>query len=185
MLSEKAYYRNILKFKRKCVLEMKIQAAFNAAFGKAIAVYAAVIDNTLVIDKMGDYNTQRKFDTVFLSNNPLMQSDMPFSHDEFPVALQAYKLLTSSRKCVIQQDLAQYRLDNVIDYAGHKDNGAEKFNIAELKNGHWAILAICLYYYRQIHTTQQFDKAMNFLNDLDNLYLDNLRNSDDDFFITI
>lgn len=165
---------------------MKIQAAFNAAFGKALSVYAAVINDTLVIAKMGDYNAQRKADTVFLSNNPLVQSDMSFSHNDFQAALQAYQLLTSSKQCVIQQDLTQYRLDNVIDYAGHKDTGEEKFNIAELKNGHWAILAICLYYYRQIHTAQQFDKAMCFLDDLDNLiYSDSLKNNDDDFFTTI
>lgn len=165
---------------------MKIQAAFNGASGKAVSVYAAVIEQTLVIAKIGDYTSTRKAETVFLSNNPLIQSDMPFGYGDFQAALQAYHLLTSSGQCVIQQDLAQYRLDNVIDYAGHKDNGEEKFNIAELKNGHWAILAICLYHYRQIYNAQQFEKAMNFLDELDDLmYSGSLKQNDDDFFATI
>lgn len=161
----------------------KIHAAFNAAFGNAVSVYAAVVDEKLVIAKVTEYNLQARPDTTLISNNPLVAADVRFSSSDFQAAWQAYQVLMSSNQCVIQQDLARYRLDNVIDRIGQKENGEEKFNIDELSNGHWAILAICLYFYRQIHTTQNMEKAMSFLDDLGEFY--QKHSQIDDYFRSI
>lgn len=149
---------------------MKINAAFNAAFGNPISIHAAVIENKIVIAKSTEYNTQKSANTLLISNNPLVAADVRFSSDDFQAALQAYQILMASKQCVIQQDLARYKLDNVIDYVGQKDNGVDKFNIAELNNGHWAILAICWYFYRQTYTHQNAEKAIDFLDDLSNCH---------------
>ncbi len=165
---------------------MKIQAAFNTQFGEPITIYAAEINDTIVIVKKSAFTiTLATPDVILLTNNQLINADAYFSGKEFQEALQAYQFLTSTKKCIIQNDLMQYRIDNVIDYIGQKENGEQKFNIAELKNGHWAILSICLYYYRYINNNIKLNQALDFMNDLSNFYSGDLNNNGDNFFTTI
>lgn len=150
---------------------MKIQAAFNAAFGESVTIFAAQIHHKIVIAKVSAYTEVRKDDVIFLSNNPLVEADFHFEMRDFQAAFEAYQILMQSNKCVMQDDLARYKPENVVDFDGQKDNGDGKYNIDKLKNGHWAVLAICLYYFNQTKTTQQFDNAINFMNDLIDFYL--------------
>lgn len=150
---------------------MKIHAAFNAAFGESVSIYAAVVDETLVIAKLSGFNTKQDDGMVLITNNRLINADFYLENSDFQAAYQAFQSLVSLGKCVIQQDLARYKLDNVIDYIGQKDNGEENFNIAALSNGNWAILGICLYFYRHVYTSQKFDMAMDVFHEMENFFV--------------
>lgn len=163
---------------------MKIHAAFNAAFGNAVSIYAIEIDEKLIIAKSAPFNTNRDEETIFISNNRLIETEHYFSNDDFQAAFAAYQNLIAQKQCIIQQDLAKYRLDNVLDYVGQKDNGEDKINFAQLNNGHWAILAICLYFYRAKFANKKSQQAIDFLNDYEDEFFSS-GNQNGDFFITI
>lgn len=142
---------------------MKLNAAFNAVFGEAVSIGAVVLENKLVIAKKTAFNTEVKPDTILISNNPLVAADVNFSTDDFQAALTAYHTLKSSKRLIIQADITQYNLENVIDLVGQKENGEEKYNIAMLKNGHWAVLALCLHYFNHEYTSQRLQNALDFM----------------------
>ena len=153
-------------------IPMKIQAAFNAVFGDAVNVYAAEVNGILVMAKISKFTTQKSSDDVILlTNNPLIDDAIYFETENFQAAFRAYQTLTQSQKCVMQDNLARFRPENVIDFDGQKENGDAKYNIAKLTNEHWAVLAICWYGYHHAKNTQQFNKTIDFMNDLENFYL--------------
>ena len=156
---------------------MKIHAAFDKAAGEAVSVYSVLLADggrdQLVIAKKGACRPQAAADTVLIVNNPLYTPhDMLFAETDFAEAHAAYRSLNAARLLVIQTDLAHLRPDNMIDTIGQKENGAEHHNIDALHNGHWAVLASCLYVCRHLHNRQRHDRVLTMLDDLTQLHQD-------------
>lgn len=129
---------------------MKIKAAFNKETGEAVSIYAVEVQGRLVIAKSGRFDNTKTDDTFLIANNPLTQNaDMRFSADDFGEAVEAYRALVSAGRCVIQEDLQRYKPDNVLEIDGTQENGKPKYNISALHNGHYAMLAVCLFYFRR------------------------------------
>lgn len=165
---------------------MKINAAFDRAHGDAVSVYSSVLTDDsgterLVFAKKGVCNPSKMNATVLLVNNPLHPVyDMLFEAGDFQAALSAYKSLTTANRCLLHNDLKQYRPDNVIDLVGQKENGQEKYNMDTLTNGHLAVLASCLYFFRYTETQTNFNNAVDMMDKLNKLYA-----GGDGFFTTI
>ncbi len=78
---------------------MKIQAAFNTQFGEPITIYAAEINDTIVIVKKSAFTiTLATPDVILLTNNQLINADAYFSGKEFQEALQAYQFLNQASR---------------------------------------------------------------------------------------
>lgn len=150
---------------------MKINAAFHTAQGEGVSVYAAEVSDKIVIAKIGAFNTDCAPDTVLVSDSVLScQPDLLFAETNFPEAIKAYQALIAASRCVVQEDLRRYRVDNVIDLDGYKDNGSEKYSIDTLNNGHRAVLGICLYYFRYALAVKNTARMDGIMTQLGNLY---------------
>lgn len=167
---------------------MNINASFNRAMGQAVSIYSSEVNGFLVIAKMDKFNPIKKENTVLISNNPLIRDcEMIFADDDFFNALEAYQALQGAERLVIQNDIARFRLENVIDLQGRKDNGDEKWNISTLENGHLAVLATCLYFYRHAKIDSMEKEINNAFDELEKIQNNELKNgvNIENFFITI
>ncbi|MBQ9600498.1 MAG: hypothetical protein IJR46_00590 [Neisseriaceae bacterium] len=164
---------------------MNIQAAFNGVFGECVTIYAVVIENKLVIAKKGVFTIEKIMpDIIFITNNELLDADYYFREKDFQAGLKAYQYLFSTKQCIIQNDIAQFKIENVIDFDGQKENGEEKYKIQLLNNGHWAILALCWFFYNVVLlNTRKLEKIGSVIDELTKNYDDN--RPQDDFFMTI
>lgn len=159
---------------------MNFQAAFNGVFGEAVTIFAVAIEGKLVIAKKTAFNPKKiNENTLLIVNSALIDADCYFKTDYFQAALKAYYYLISNQLCVIQSDIAQFKPDNVIDADGQKDNGEEKYNISSLKNGHFAVLALCWYFYQQLDNERKIEKINRAINAISNIQKQR------DLFITI
>lgn len=155
---------------------MIINAAFDSAAGEAVSIYSNITTENdtefLVIAKKAACKPTAAANTVLLTNNPLYaaESDQLFHSSDFAEAYAAYRNLKAAGLLILHNDLAQYRPDNVIDTVGQKENGAEHYNIDALKNGHWAVLASCLYFYRRRHSAQGYESVTGMMDKLNNFF---------------
>lgn len=159
---------------------MKIHAAFNAALGEAVSIRSAVVNGVLVIAQKSPFDPTRKDGEILIVNSPLLVGDVSFSSHDFQAAFEAYRVLRASGQLLIVNDLAQFKPDNVVDYAGQKESGDAKYNVQMLNNGHWAILASCQHYLGSLKTTRHVENTIEQIDRMAEIY-----DRQDRFFITI
>jgi len=116
------------------------------------------------------------------TSNPLLQLSVPTAQrkNNVQAAFEAYRVLQASGQLLIVNDLAQFKPDNVVDYAGQKESGDAKYNVQMLNNGHWAILASCQHYLGSLKTTRHVENTIEQIDRMAEIY-----QRQDRFFITI
>lgn len=155
---------------------MKINAAFNKYLGQKISILSVILpqsekrpQSVLVIAREENLHLSHDDETALIVDNPLQESyDMIFKENNFMESINAWRYLLSVGRVILQNDLAKYNPNNVIDITGTKENGKEDINIDMLQNGNVAILATCLFFYRQIQqekTSSMFDNLVDFYGD--------------------
>lgn len=167
----------------------KINAAFNSASEEAISIHSIIkkvhAQDTLIIAKQTPYKIEVDDDTILITDSPLVQKRiMLFTNDDFLEAVEAYRNLTVSGRCLMHEDIARFKIDNVLEVVGRKDNGSEQYNINVINNGHLAVLATCLFLKKQINAASMFD-AMDFLNQAQSGRDEDNDNSIEGFIISI
>ncbi|MFC2506028.1 MAG: hypothetical protein ACFNXU_00725 [Kingella sp. (in: b-proteobacteria)] len=148
---------------------MKFQAAFNGAMGESLTLFAIEKNGILVIANKQPFNPNRKDSDFFLiANNPLVH-DADSYFEDVEQGLIAYRALGKD-KLILHHDLAQYKLENVVEQDGVKDNGRAQYRFQTLENGHLAILAICDAYVNHTQNTYGYDECMTMMNRLTHFF---------------
>lgn len=135
---------------------MKINAAFSMLPENPISIESATIPHSvtgielLVIAKSGKPFFDDKEDTALIVDNPMRGNwDMLWKNEMFPDALHAYQTLKSSGRLIIDPKIEEFNLSNAIEIIKQRQTGSLDYNIDTLQNGHFAILATCLFFYNQ------------------------------------
>lgn len=174
-------------------MNLKINAAFNRVqTQQPISILSVILApndkqpfSRLVIAKESIFTLEKANNTALIVDNPLQENyDMLFNDGDFMHSVQAWKNLQASQRLVINHELSKHNPHNVLESIGRKDNGVEALNIDTLSNGNLAILATCLFFYKQI----QQEKANDMLEQLQTMQetnTDNTQNFYQNFFISI